>query len=434
MTPDENGEWKYTFENVPVYAEGKVGKKIIYTVEEETVAGYSATYAKEGYDITNTHTPETVTISGKKIWDDAGNQDDKRPTSITVKLLADGKEVSSKIVSSNGTNEWNYSFTDMPKYKAGEEIRYSVAEETVAGYTTEYPVGSYNIVNSYTPGKTSVTFTKIWDDGDNRDGKRPEKIIVTLLADGAEKASAAVTPDENGVWKHTFKDLPEYSNGKKIVYTVVEVTEIPGYNTEVTGNAEDGFIITNSHTPEKIEKIAGSKTWVDNDNEDGMRPKSITINLLADGVKVASQVVTAEDGWTWSFENLDKYSQGKEIVYTISENPVAGYTTRVDGYNVTNTHTPEKTVVSGSKTWDDADNQDNKRPESITINLLANGKKVASKVVTAKNGWKWSFTNLPKYENGRRIVYTITEEAVEGYTAKVDGYDVTNSYDPEMID
>ena len=336
----------------------------------------------------------------------------------------------------NESNKWTDSFTNLPKYENGVEINYSVKEvetEDLEGYTAkvESTENGFVITNSYNPGKVNVQVWKFWDDNNNQDNIRPDSVTINLLANGEPVASKKVTAEDGWTW--TFENLDKNSQGKEIKYTITE-DPVAGYSTEVTGNAKDGFIITNSHTPEKIEKIAGSKTWVDNDNEDGIRPKSITINLLADGVKVDSKVVTAEDGWTWTFENLDKNSQGKEIVYTISENPVAGYTTRVDGYNVTNTHTPEKTVVSGSKTWDDADNQDNKRPESITINLLANGKKVASKVVTAKNGWKWSFTNLPKYENGRRIVYTITEEAVEGYTAKVDGYDVTNSYDPEMID
>ena len=72
------------------------------------------------------------------------------------------------------------------------------------------------------------------------------------------------------------------------------------------------------------------------------------------------------------------------------------YTTEITGYNVKNTHTPEKTEVSGTKTWDDADNQDGKRPVSITINLLANGTKVKSQTVTADEEGKWtySFTGL----------------------------------------
>ncbi|MBR3714862.1 MAG: Cna B-type domain-containing protein, partial [Clostridia bacterium] len=179
--------------------------------------------------------------------------------------------------------------------------------------------------------------------------------------------------------------------------------------------------------------ISGGKTWDDANNQDGKRPASITINLLANGKEVAEVKVTAENGWKYSFNNLPKYEDGKLIVYTITEDAVAGYTTTINGYNVTNTHTPETTYVSGGKTWNDANNQDGKRPASITINLLANGKEVAEVKVTGENGWKYSFNNLPKYEDGKLITYTITEDAVAGYTTTINGYNVTNTYTPEKI-
>lgn len=87
-------------------------------------------------------------------------------------------------------------------------------------------------------------------------------------------------------------------------------------------------------------------------------------------------------------------------------------------------------TISGTKTWDDNNNADNKRPASITVNLLADGVKIESLTVTAATGWKYTFPQLPESKDGRKIVYTVTEEAVEGYTAKVDGYNITNTYKP----
>lgn len=60
----------------------------------------------------------------------------------------------------------------------------------------------------------------------------------------------------------------------------------------------------------------------------------------------------------------------------------------------------ELVKVDGKKTWDDADNQDGIRPESIRIQLLADGKPVEGKAltVTEEKDWKWSFGILPKYE------------------------------------
>lgn len=56
--------------------------------------------------------------------------------------------------------------------------------------------------------------------------------------------------------------------------------------------------------------------------------------------------MTEEDDWAWRFTGLNKYEAGKKIVYTITEDVVPGYTTAVNGYNVTNTHTPEEKLYT----------------------------------------------------------------------------------------
>ena len=103
-----------------------------------------------------------------------------------------------------------------------------------------------------------------------------------------------------------------------------------------------------------------------------------------------------------------------------------------DSKGATATITDKKavTTVSGTKTWKDNDDQDGKRPDSIKVNLLANGKVVQSKTVKASDNWKYSFTNLPEFENGKKITYTVTENAVAGYTSTVDGYNITNTHNP----
>ena len=58
--------------------------------------------------------------------------------------------------------------------------------------------------------------------------------------------------------------------------------------------------------------------------------------------------------------------------------------------------------------------------------------KVAEKEVT-KDNWTYEFTDLPKYEGGKAITYSIDEEAVEGYTKEVQGYNLKNRYIPSTI-
>ena len=206
-----------------------------------------------------------------------------------------------------------------------------------------------------------------------------------------------------------FTGLAKFANGKQIVYTITE-DAVAGYTTTY-----DGYNVTNAHLPEST-FVSGSKIWQDNNNQDGIRPESITIRLWADGVEIASQVVTAAENWTWQFAGLEKFANGKQIVYAITEDAVEGYTTTYDGYNVTNTYVPEVRSISVDKIWDDQADFDGKRPESITIRLYADGVEVASRVLTAADGWKCVFENLAVYANGQQIHYTISEDAVAEYT------------------
>ena len=425
VSADADGNWSYSFTDLPKYANGQ---EITYTVTEDAVDGY--TTESDGYNFINTHQPETTEITGTKTWNDANNQDGKRPESITVILLANGTEKTRQAVTADEVGNWTYTFKDLPKYANGQEITYTVAEEEVTDYTTTYD-GS-NITNSYTPGKTSATVTKIWNDAENQDGKRPESITVSLLADGKETGKTVTLSVENN-WKQTISDLPEKADGKAIEYTWTEEALPEGY--ELTDNSKNGTVttLTNTYAPETT-SISVTKTWDDADNQDGKRPESIIVNLLANGEIAASQTVKADEAgnWTYTFKDLPKYANGKEITYTVTEEAVEGYETSVDGFNITNTYTTETTEVKGSKTWNDADNQDGKRPESITVRLLANGEEKDSQTVTAdENGnWTYSFEKLPKYEAGKEIVYTVTEDAVADYTTEITGYDITNSYAP----
>ena len=141
-----------------------------------------------------------------------------------------------------------------------------------------------------------------------------------------------------------------YAEGVEIVYTVEELA-FAGYETVITGTQTEGYVITNSHNPELI-KVEGTKSWKDHGNQDGFRPESITINLLADGEVIDTAIVTEESGWTWSFENLPKYrNEGVEIVYSIVEEAVEEYSASYDGFNVTNEHTPHQTSVTVTKAW-----------------------------------------------------------------------------------
>ena len=387
-----------------------------YTLAKDVIVSADS-FDSKGATATITDKKAVTTVSGTKTWKDNDDQDGKRPDSIKVNLLANGKVVQSKTVKSS--DNWKYSFTNLPEFENGKKITYTVTEDAVAGYTST--VDGYNVTNNHTPATVKVSGTKTWNDNNNQDGIRPSSITVNLLANGRQVASKTVSASDN--WQYSFDNLAAYANGQKITYTVTE-NAVAGYTSTV-----DGYNVTNNHTPATV-KVSGTKTWNDNNNQDGIRPSSITVNLLANGQQVASKKVSASDNWQYSFDNLAAYANGQKITYTVTEDAVAGYTSTVDGYNVTNNHTPATVKVSGTKTWNDNNNQDGIRPSSITVNLLANGRQVASKTVSASDNWQYSFDNLAAYANGQKITYTVTENAVAGYTSTVDGYNITNTHNP----
>ena len=70
-----------------------------------------------------------------------------------------------------------------------------------------------------------------------------------------------------------------------------------------------------------------------------------------------------------------------------------------------------------------------KRPKSITVHLLADGKEILTAKITEADGWKKTFVKLRKYaeDDGHEIVYTVTEDKVEGYMITINGMTITNA-------
>lgn len=334
-------DWSYSFKDKPKY--NAKGEKIVYTVSGEKVANYTTKI--NGYNIINTYVKpvsqqpadngvknQTIDISGTKAWMDDGNKYGKRPDSITVNLMANGIKVDSKKVSEE--TKWAYSFKKLAKYDAqGKQIVYTVSEDSVVGYETR--INGYNIVNTFIKPETiDFTGTVTWEDENDRHGKRPDSVVVNIWANDEFVKFVKITGTDN--WSYSFKDMPKYDfEGKEITYTITE-GKVDNYQTKI-----DGYNIINTYIQPENENVvvSGTKIWVDNNDEKGKRPSSIIVNLKADGERVASIVVTEEDEWKYSFDNLPKYSKnGKKIVYTVTENRVANYTTKIKGYDIENTY------------------------------------------------------------------------------------------------
>ncbi|MBP3891213.1 MAG: Cna B-type domain-containing protein [Solobacterium sp.] len=223
-------------------------------------------------------------------------------------------------------------------------------------------------------------------------------------------------------------------------------------------NAGDSPVveITNTSYGAKIQ-IEAEKVWEDANNQDGVRPKEVTVNLLGDGELVTSQKVTEANSWKCTFTDLPKYKEFKEIKYTLEEEPVEGYelvgitekkqdeeldndkieeldNIETKSYIITNKHVPETINLVVKKTWE-GDSEDT-RPATIVVKLLADKKEIQSKEISVNEQWTYTFVDLPKYKDGKEIVYTIEETKVEGYEEPVvkkdgeSGFTITNKYVP----
>ena len=337
---NEGNGWKGGFDGLPKY--NADGSEVAYSVTEAEVAGVDsdkyetavAGDAASGFTITNTNT-ETVEVSGAKSWDDDNDRDGVRPASITVNLMRDGAKADSKTVTPDPAGTWAYSFTGLPKYDPadGHEYAYAVTEEAVPNYATE--VNDTDIVNSYTPGKTSVTVTKAWADANNRDGIRPASVKAQLYANSKPLGEPVELSDANG-WTHTWTGLFMKEAGKDVAYEVKEVSVPKGYEASVAGDAKAGYTLTNAHEPETV-SIPVVKKWV------GGEGGEVTIHLLADGHDTGKSLkLNAGNGWKGSFDGLPAFEGGERIAYTVSEDAVEGYSSKIEGdaskgFTVTNT-------------------------------------------------------------------------------------------------
>lgn len=436
-----DNQWSVMFSNLPKYAEGKV---IEYSLTEESVPGYTSSITRNGKSFTliNTHVDETKNITITKAWNDENNQDGLRPKTITA--VVNGSDGSARFVQLFEGQNWATSLNNLPKYKNGTEIQYTVKENAIPGYETEIKQtgDSYAIMNSHTPAVVTVSAVKVWDDANNQDGIRPSLIQVTLTGSDGSVRNAAIT--KNDGWTYQFKNLPKYKNGVKIDYTLQEANSNPYTYEIVKGSDEYSFTITNNYVPAVV-NVPVTTVWDDDDNRDGIRAKETAITLHGSNGKVYQRIVTGKDDFATVFEDVPKFfDEGREVVYTVTQNEMNGYTANIANtdkytFQITNTHEPERLAKTVTKVWDDNNNQDGLRPNTLRIALTGTDGTYIEKSLSTANNWTEAFDGLYKYfKEGTPIQYTIDEEMVGGYEKEISEKDnlitITNTHAPEKLD
>ena len=211
-----------------------------------------------------------------------------------------------------------------------------------------------------------------------------------------------------------------------------------------------------------------AKTWIDMNDNDRVRPDSITVDLYGDGEYIDTIELTADDNWQGRFEHVRRFNDDfSPVEYTLVEHPIEAegavqYTAQVRqfmsgnsgvGIEIINRHERITTRIPFTKQWIVPVGEDDTRSRPSEINVLLYVKELdqtstaetgepkynirfTGKTMTVRpdeNGdWSGEFSgsDLYKYLDGEKIEYVVREAQVYKYYSE---YDETNFNDPQII-
>lgn len=180
-----------------------------------------------------------------------------------------------------------------------------------------------------------------------------------------------------------------------------------------------------------IRSVTATKKWDDGDDQDGLRPDSVSVTLRCRTSGLIDETVTlsAANNWTHTWEKLPiKDENGTLYEYFIIENAVPGYETTYSGNMnsglvVTNTHVPKTVTFDVRKQWNDDLDDEGYRPDSLTYTLTGTlpNQDVVQNISSGEVRYPWTYTfaDMPVYHLGQPITYKLTENEVPGYATNI---------------
>ncbi|NLI04029.1 MAG: Cna B-type domain-containing protein [Actinomycetaceae bacterium] len=188
VTLNADNSWQHTFVDLPTTYHGAT---INYSIEEVPVDGYvsSAEITSEQYtdpagdhtywvyNVVLTNQEEATSLVVDKVWLDAEGMPltEGLPESIELQLVRVDGQVQTPVgdpvtVTPDVDGNWNYTFTNLPKWDGDTAIMYSVVETEISGYTST--------VSEPEPGdagaQVTVTNTQVPDEPPTVLSERPE--------------------------------------------------------------------------------------------------------------------------------------------------------------------------------------------------------------------------------------------------------------------
>lgn len=248
------------------------------------------------------------------------------------------------------------------------------------------------------------------------DPKIPIKIHV--YADGIEIEGSPFDFNEDNQWVVSIADLPTRDEtGEKIEYTIEEET-VRGYYPEIieseTVDVFSGTRFLYFHVRNRPAKdVSVTKIW---EGGPDLKP-NITLQLYRDEyvydynaskpeiltTKQGEPVVLSHGETSYTWENLPvgkgDGSEEKLYTYWVEEVEVPeGYEVSYsdDTFTITNTFNPDlvRKEIRVNKIWDDHDDEKALRPQTIKVNLYADGEFVEMVVLEESTQWTYLFEDL----------------------------------------
>ena len=483
---NEGNQWKGRFN-----PQRKYRKHVLIdykVVEKDVPQGYEAKVEGDAagghFKVTNSLAKTRFEIY--KLWKDSKGADiaasEVPVDEITVYLYrkVKGAEDASfkQEVKILKANNWEAAVEDLDKYDDSfNEYEYFLKEEDVPGYRSTYDpydvldkqkneyFKRFRIINKEMPGNVDIEIDKKWVAFDGVTPFVPSDNTVVRAklyktpAGGSKTLVEDITLTKGNDWHYTKTGLRKYEKGRKLDYSVEEVT-VTGYtkikNDKQVQNDNYKFELVNKATNNPKTKITVLKVFEDKNGygfaEDYQKTLYVKLQLLADN-KPVGQPVTVDfntnplNRFEYTFDNLDVYNRdGSKIKYSVKEvgatkgfkpkvNPVEVATDfdrsngKINGNRIVNVKQENLIEITVKKIWQDANGADKTTGLPLEIGLNVIGKDSTGRVVStteiklnAGNHWTAKLKDMHTETNdGKAITYTVEEKTVPGYlNGKID--------------
>lgn len=364
-TVQSNGTdaWSVAFRDFPKYAAD--GSVIVYGISVDSLPdGYTAVYTSDAVILSKD--AETISVSGRLIWDRAFDLWEAKPKSVATALWGYSAKTDRYTYLTAGTARdsegWEYLFERVPRNDPETRTAftsYAVGFPQLASYYREngdssqwqyYAAVSYDDLQSGPDGisfdtyvgpnerysraeRTEYKVKLSWEDNANANHSRAYGTVIRLTGVTAESEvnyEYTVTERDAGggnTAEHVFEDLPLKDGFGKAYEYRVELTSVPE-NYAVTERSSDesgsAFTLTN------VRDIVITAVWLDGSDADGLRPDSLTLQLYSDDESEGRYVYTGDflkesereaqgsDVWTYRFEDVpvwSTYRTDREVNY-----------------------------------------------------------------------------------------------------------------------